>query len=80
LCNGSDQQKWARYNDTGNYTTSYLFTDFYNRCLAANPSQVLDGNWSYIIVADCNGSEIQKWNAPPIYTDSKVASYREIAG
>ncbi len=76
-CDTSARQKWNRVYDTGTYLTSYLFTDTYGRCLTANSAD-RDGSWSKVTVATCNGSDAQKWNAPPSYSDSTVGGYREV--
>ncbi len=64
--------KWTVYGDTGSYATSYVIRDGYGNCLTPsdpdgpNPQLDTDGNnVSKIVVAACNGSTLQKWNAPP---------------
>jgi hypothetical protein len=78
-CNGSASQNWTRVFNTGSYVASYLFTDRYGRCLTAAVTDKYNGSWSKITATTCTGSDYQKWNAPPTYTDSTVASYREVA-
>ncbi|WP_167050534.1 ricin-type beta-trefoil lectin domain protein [Salinibacterium sp. ZJ77] len=75
--NSEPRQKWKRHGDTGSYSSSYLFTDTYGRCLAANPADVFNG-WSKIVVTACSNSLLQKWNAPSQTSDSTLGSYREI--
>ena len=71
-------QRWTRFLDTGTYSTSYLFTDYLGRCLAVDPTDTYtSGQWSKMIVANCNGGLEQKWNAPASYSDSNVSSYKE---
>jgi len=77
-CNGSASQDWTRVYNTGSYVASYLFTDRYGRCLTADVTDKY-GSWSKITAATCTGSDYQKWNAPPTYTDSTIASYKEVA-
>ncbi|GAA3125335.1 hypothetical protein GCM10010466_15270 [Planomonospora alba] len=61
---------WTVYGDTGDYTTSYRIMDGYGNCLtptdldALKPDTHSDGT-SKAKVAVCDGSELQKWNAPP---------------
>jgi len=76
--NNNARQKWDRVYDTGTYLSSYLFVDSYGRCLMANSADK-DGSWSKLTIASCNGSDAQKWNAPPSYTDSTVGGFREVA-
>ncbi|GGL07656.1 hypothetical protein GCM10014719_07180 [Planomonospora parontospora subsp. antibiotica] len=60
---------WKVYGDTGDYTTSYRIVDHYGNCLTPTDLDVLqpdthsDGT-SKAKVAVCDGSELQKWNAP----------------
>ena len=44
------------------------------------PSNDLYNGWSKIVVAACDGSLAQKWNAPAAYTDSTVGGYKEVYG
>jgi hypothetical protein len=74
------QQTWARVYNSGTYLTSYLLTDTYGRCLMSNPSYTFSGDIHELTSTSCNGSDYQKWNAPPAYTDSTVGGYREISG
>jgi hypothetical protein len=78
-CNGSASQNWTRVYNTGSYVASYIFTDRYGRCLTADVTDKYNGSWSKLTAATCNGSDYQKWNAPPTYTDSTIASYKEVA-
>lgn len=79
ICSGSTQQNWTRVYNTGTYASSYLFVDAYNRCLSVDPNDLQNSLYSKLIVGTCNGSDGQKWNAPPVYTDSTVASYKEVS-
>jgi hypothetical protein len=87
LCSSTTYKIWTRVYDTGVYTDSYLFTTPTTAangsilCLAVDPTKLYSsGNWSEITVATCNGTDLQKWNAPPTYAASTVGGYREIAG
>jgi hypothetical protein len=60
---------WTVYGDTGVYATSYRIVDSYGNCLtptdlAANPPDTHSDGTAKVKVAVCNGSELQKWNAP----------------
>ena len=68
---------WTVYGDTGAYATSYQITDGYGYCMqatdqnAASPDLYPYGNQvAKIVVRACNGSTLQKWNAPPGILDS----------
>lgn len=78
-CTTSAQQKWKRVYNAGSYASSYLFVDTYGRCLTTDSGDQYLGLWSKVTVVDCNGSDAQKWNAPPTYTDSTVATYKEVS-
>ncbi len=58
---------WTVYGDTGRYATSYVIKDSAGNCMAPSPTDMWD-NGSYqtskIIMAACDGSDLQKWNAP----------------
>lgn len=74
------QQTWARYYNTGTYSTSYIIVDEYGRCLEANSADIYSGDISELTVTGCNGSDAQKWNAPPTYDPGDLGGYREISG
>lgn len=60
---------WAVYGDTGSYATSYTIVDKFKNCLTPTdltvtfPDTHSDGT-AKAKVAVCDGSELQKWNAP----------------
>jgi hypothetical protein len=63
---------WTVYTDTGIYAKSYQVTDSAGYCLSTTdpnakpPDLYPQGQQiSKLIVADCDGSTAQKWNAPP---------------
>jgi ricin-type beta-trefoil lectin protein len=64
-----DAQTWVVYGGTTDYATSYRITDFDGNCLTptdltvARPDTNSDGT-AKVKVAVCDGSELQKWNAP----------------
>lgn len=78
VCDGSNGQKWTRVYNSGDYDTSYLFKDYWGRCLVADSSAKYN-NWSKVRTAACNGSLEQKWNAPPIFVESDFGGYREVS-
>jgi Ricin-type beta-trefoil lectin domain len=61
---GKPTQQWIMTGPiVGDYARSYLIKDYNGQCLqAVNPSGLLVGNTS---VVACDGSDSQKWNAPP---------------
>ena len=61
--------QWTVFHDTGAYATSYRIEDKSGYCLTptdlnASPKDVHTDGTSKVKVAACNGSELQKWNAP----------------
>lgn len=72
-----ERLKWIMFGDTGNYATSYRIVDSDGNCLTptdlnvAIPDTHSDGT-AKAKVAACNGSELQKWNAPPNFNKPLV--------
>jgi hypothetical protein len=62
--------QWTVFHNTGSYATSYVITDYMGLCLAPTPQGLADASLyhsdktSKIKVMVCDGSELQKWNAP----------------
>ena len=78
LCSSTNtNQNWTRYEDTGDYSNSYVFTDVNGRCLGVDQADK-NGNWSKLTVTACSGLEHQKWNAPATYNNATFGSYREV--
>ena len=48
--------------------------DSYGRCLANGPAS---GGYSTVITNTCDGSNGQKWNAPPGFSPANLASVVE---
>lgn len=77
-CTGGDDQLWTVNRDTGAYATSYTVVDSAGLCLSptnpyATPPDLYKPdeyiNVSKIVMDDCDGATIQKWNAPPNILD-----------
>jgi hypothetical protein len=72
-----ERLNWTMFGDTGNYATSYRIVDSDGNCLTptdlsvAIPDTHSDGT-AKVKVAVCNGSELQKWNAPPNFNKPLV--------
>ncbi|MEO7123227.1 MAG: hypothetical protein ABIY53_08720 [Lacisediminihabitans sp.] len=83
-CNGSSLQNWTRVNNTGTYANSYLFVDSSGLCLSVgtDPSDLFGtpAIISKIVVATCDNSLAQKWNAPAATVGGSVGSYQEVYG
>ena len=76
-------QRWTKFGDTGNRSTSYTFVDGYGRCLATGPHGPATNYlvaWSSIVAATCDGSYGQKWNAPPLPAGGNLSGERETTG
>lgn len=75
-CTGSDKHyQWTRTARTGDYSSSYTFTDGYGRCLdleSASP-------YSKLITKTCNASLSQKWNAEPNPGLATLGGYWELS-
>ena len=80
-CSLSDPaQRWTRNGSTGFRLTAYTIVDADGRCLSLGPPGAASGGlaqWSSIVAAACDGSRVQKWNAPPQLAGAGVAGYRE---
>lgn len=80
-CDGGIRQQWTQFGDTGTYATSYTIVDADGRCLAAGPVPPDPGRtFSSIIVAPCDGSTAEKWNAPPELVHAGLEGFRETTG
>ncbi len=73
---------WGAWDDTGGALHDYTWTDSSGYCLEANPNNPFDGAYSYstIQVDTCNGSYLQKWNAPPSLNNSQISNTHEQTG
>jgi len=68
---------WTVYSDTGVYATSYEIRDAYGYCLQPTDNTVTPADLypygskiSKMVVRVCDGSTLQKWNAPPGILDA----------
>jgi hypothetical protein len=60
--------RWTVYGDTGTYSTSYRIVDYTGNCLTPTTVPTVHDRGdqvSKVIVAPCDGSTGQQWNAPP---------------
>ncbi len=79
------QQKWTESGDTGSYSTGYTIVNSAGYCLSVvqpGPSWAskYDQQWGAIVTVTCDGSLVQKWNAPPNFIDSRFKGTAEDAG
>lgn len=72
----ANNQKFTRHANTGNYASSYTFTDNWGRCLSLGDKYATA--WSKITTATCNSGLGQKWNAPPNTINASLDGYQEI--
>lgn len=62
--------QWTVYGDTNEYASGYQIVDDWGFCLTptrldVSPADTHPDGTAKIKVAACDGSELQKWNAPP---------------
>ncbi|WP_088316929.1 LamG-like jellyroll fold domain-containing protein [Kineosporia sp. R_H_3] len=80
-CDAADTaQHWVKLGATGARATAYTITDVQGRCLSlGRPGETSGGlaQWSTITADVCDGSRVQKWNAPPQLAGAGVQGYRE---
>ena len=90
LCDASSNaQQWTvvgRVADSSrtrqqNYAASYVVKDYWGRCLGpaapSEPYHSVGYQVSRLTVANCDGSDMQKWNAPPVLQTNGVSNYAE---
>jgi hypothetical protein len=60
---------WTFFGHNSSYSTSYILVDYQSNCMAPTDPAVdkfpSGQNISKIVMATCDGSTAQKWNAPP---------------
>ena len=77
-CTGGHGQQWTKTGDTGSWATGYTIVDAEGRCLAAGPVPPEPGRtFSAIVVAPCDASTAEKWNAPPELAQAGLEGFRE---
>jgi hypothetical protein len=80
-CSGAAAQTWTVNGDTGSRATSYTIVDYAGRCLGLGAPVTNEGSgiaqWSTGVVAGCDASLGQKWNAPPGVLSAGVSAQRE---
>lgn len=77
---GGTAQKWTVTGQTASYDTSYTILDSGGRCMAAGPAPNVGWTYSAIVMATCDGSTVQKWNAPADFATAGTAGFRETTG
>lgn len=78
----ANQKKWTVWGDTGEYTTSYRISDASTPSASSSLGYCLQPTdttdiYTKIIVSDCTGTTLQKWNAPPGVVPIPVKDYHE---
>jgi hypothetical protein len=67
--NQTDETTWTFFGYNTSYATSYILVDYRGYCMTPTDPAVdkypSGQNISKIVVATCDGSSFQKWNAPP---------------
>jgi hypothetical protein len=82
-CNGTSVQNWTESGDTGSYATGYTIVSAAGSCLSVVQPGLGDTyhqQWGAIIAATCDGSLVQKWNAPANFIDTRLKGTAEDAG
>jgi hypothetical protein len=82
-CNGSAVQTWTESGNTGSYATSYTVVSAAGSCLSVVQPGLGDTyhqQWGAVIAGVCDGSLVQKWNAPANFIDSRFKGTAEDQG
>ncbi len=82
-CDSSSVQTWTETGDTGSYATSYTIVSAAGSCLSVvqpGLGDAYNAQWGAIVATTCDGSLVQKWNAPPNFIDSRLKGTAEDAG
>ena len=77
------RQTWTESGDTGSYSTSYTIVNAAGGCLSVvqpGLGSAYDQQWGAIVTTTCDGSLIQKWNAPANLIDSRFKGTAEDKG
>jgi hypothetical protein len=78
--NGQANQRWVEAGETGDYASAYTVIDHLGRCMGLGASNADLPPWSTIVVATCDGSMGQKWNARANLIDAANKNTRETTG
>jgi len=78
-CTGDARQKWNRVAQSESYEASWLFIDTYGRCLNAATADLHVNAFAKMTTVACDGTEEQKWNAPPNSSSATFGGFREVA-
>ncbi len=83
-CSGSALQTWTESGDVGgNYSSSYTIVSAAGSCLTVvqpGLGSTYDQQWGAVIAGVCDGSLVQKWNAPANFIDSRFKGTAEDKG
>ena len=81
------KQTWITYetqDGSGNdlaYKTKYTMVDSTGRCMSLGPgTDLYNGQYYKAVVATCDGSAQQKWNAQPSVQIPSLTDLHEISG
>lgn len=67
---GSADMRWSFYGEGSSARERFTIVDRYGRCLAPEPiDPARPDRTQPVAVAPCDGSSLQKWNAPPYTAD-----------
>ena len=76
-CGPDPKQIWTRTAKAAtSYADSWTFTDTYGRCISLGDK--MDGSWSKLLMATCNGGPEQKWNAPATTQGASLDNFKEL--
>jgi hypothetical protein len=72
---------WTVWFDAPTMAQSYQITDGFGNCLEAagslGPAYLSHAQWSTVITTRCDGSDIQKWNAPASFKAGPLSGVQE---
>lgn len=77
-CDGSTRQNWTRTAKAGSYADSWTFKDSSSpgRCITLGDKY--ETYWSKMVVAPCDGTAAQKWNAPANAQSASLDGFKEL--
>lgn len=68
---------WTVYDAAPDPAKSYTIVDVYGNCLMPSSTAKLNGSWSFVVAAKCDGSDAQKWNKPAFAMANALKGIRE---